>query len=88
MCALRVSETSSVLQAGIEGLQIGQIPVVNRLRNLGVPEDLIGAATRAENDAFGRACDLIIAWVSKEWQQTEEGALMILNGHASPVQTS
>lgn len=72
MKSLLESETSSAIQARIEGLQEAQIPVVNRLRKLGVPNGL------AETD--------IIDWAMEEWSLSEEGALLILNGKATPVQ--
>lgn len=93
MKSLSESETSTAIQARIEGLQEAQIPAINRLRALGIPDDMIYAAALATN-----TCDLgarkedyesaeaaIIAWGCKEWTQSEAGVLLILNGEAQPV---
>lgn len=53
----------------------------DRLRRLGVPEDLIQAAVCVQNEAeFDIAEDVIIKWFMEAEDLTEELAIHVLNG--------
>lgn len=79
--ALKSSETRTGLQAKIEGVEVPQIPAINRLRSLGVPERLIAAVTSARSQrACNSATDAIVAWSREAWELSEEDTLLVLNG--------
>lgn len=87
MKSLSPSENTHLLGLRIRGVQHeSQLLAVERLRKLGVPENLISdavmATTQEEMDAADEA---IIQWTSDAYGQSQESALLILNG-ASPVQ--
>ena len=100
MDPLKTSETSQIIQARIEGLDVAQVPAVNRLRSLGIPEDYIESAVTAKAESrrtslspedlqldYDHAEGEIIAWGMRQWEVSQENALLILNGKANPVQT-
>lgn len=86
--SLSASETRSIIQARIEGVQPEQTAAINRLRGLGVPEPLIRDAAHASGIEYLDAESAIIFWASREWNFPEASVLLILNGKADPVQTA
>jgi hypothetical protein len=87
MKPLSVSETSTVIQARIEGLTSPQVPAVNRLRGRGVPDELIYAAMVAldsgtlqeKQKAFETAESAIIDWAIVDRGIPSEDAVNFLN---------
>lgn len=88
-------KNSVILQTRIEGLSSIQDSVLNRLRALGVDEQLIisvWTATRmpandiVRQQAFDDAEGAIITSICGGWNLSEEDAIVVLNGKASPVQ--
>lgn len=88
----KASELSVAIQARIEGLQINQVDVVNRLREKKVPEHLIAAAITAHEkegtleekiQAYQNAEKEIIAWFKEANNYPEEVAVAFLNGAAN-----
>lgn len=80
--SLRTSEISVAIQARIEDLSLQQVAVVNRLRDLGVPENLLEPAmcAKADSEASKAAEDAIIAWCAEHWAIGEPDVLRVLNG--------
>ena len=81
----RVPETSSAVQARIEGLFEAQVLVVNRLRKFRVPSDLLTQATQNQSgsDVYRVAENAIVAFVAKDRCVDEEVAVLLLNGKKS-----
>lgn len=88
MDQLRALETSTAIQARIEGLQLKQVDVVNRLRSKGISEELIMAAAKAheEKDSaiaqekYSAAEEGIIAEFMEKSGLPEDFAVSSLNG--------
>lgn len=79
---LGVHENQAVIQARIEGLYEQQIPVVNRLHLLGVPDVLISSAMCAEPTslAYELAEESIVMYIRGSCRINEKEALLLLNG--------
>ena len=82
MKPLSPSENSSLLLLRIQGVQHkSQLPAVERLREIEVPENLIGAATMAQTqEEMDAAEEAIIQWASFRSGHTHEDVLKMLNG--------
>jgi hypothetical protein len=79
---LGVHENQTVIQARIEGLSPRQTIVEVRLIKLGIPDDLISAATGAVEDSheYLAAENAIIAYLRGARMIEEFEALDLLNG--------
>ncbi len=80
--ALGIHENQAVIRARIEGLSTWQVPVVDRLRKLGIPDDLIGSATESQENSsdYLAAENAIIAYLRGARRIDEDEALLLLNG--------
>lgn len=78
---LRPSETSTTIQARILGLQLAQVPVIHRLRELKVPEELMWPATRM--GAGDGPESAIIAWYMEQHKLSDVATVRVLNGETT-----
>jgi hypothetical protein len=77
---MATAEISAAIQARIEEVNDSQVPAMNRLRALGVPEPMIQRAAKAEEDAYEVAELTIITWAREEHNFSDEDAVRFLNG--------
>ena len=78
------AENRTTIQARIEGVSERQIATMNRLRDLGIPEEMIQRAAKATEEVYEAAELAIVTWTREQHEMSEEDAVLVLNGKKQP----
>ncbi len=75
---MKTSYTGTSFQDFLKWARLQQPPILNRLRTLGVPEDLIQAGVKKAT-----AENAIVAWCVREFNLRHKAVLRVLDGSST-----